>query len=104
MQPKFAGVGIERVEVLQPLVIRQPSASEFISIITGNVFRKIERRAKFRPFTFESGYILAMHLMLVGRLQYCEPQERLKARTCLVFHLTGGKQLRYFDSKLMGKV
>jgi formamidopyrimidine-DNA glycosylase len=104
LQPRLDGARIEQVEVMQPVVIRQPSVTEFISVLTGNSFRKIERRAKFLVFTFEIGHILAIHLMLVGRFQYCQPKERLKARTCLVFHLAGGKQLRYFDPKLMGKV
>jgi formamidopyrimidine-DNA glycosylase len=42
--------------------------------------------------------------MLVGRLQYCPPKERRKAKTCFILDLSDGQQLRYYDSKLMGKV
>lgn len=104
LNPRLAGVRIEQVEVLQSLVIRQPSVTAFIPILTGNTFGKIERQGKFLLFTFESKHILAIHLMLVGRLQYCEPKERRKPRTCLILNLANGKQLRYLDSKLMGKI
>jgi len=104
LQSKLAGVRVEGIDVMQPLVIRHPAVADFTSALTGNTFRRIERRGKFLLFTFESEHILAIHLMLSGRLQYCEPQERRKARTCFTFHLRGGKQLRYFDPKLMGKV
>ena len=104
LQPRLADAGIEGVEIMQPLVIRQPSVNEFISALTGNVFRKVDRRGKFLLFTLESEHILAINLMLSGRLQYCTPGERRKARTCFIFNLEGERQLRYFDRKLMGKV
>jgi len=104
LQPRLAGAGIERLEVLQATVIRQPAISEFTSILAGNTFERIDRRGKFLLFTFKSGHTLAIHLMLAGRLQYCEPKEPRRARTCLIFHLAGGRQLRYFDPKLMGKI
>jgi len=104
LQPRLVGAGIERLEVLQATVIRQPAISEFTSILSGDTFEHIDRRGKFLLFTFKSGHTLGIHLMLAGRLQYCEPKEPRRARTCLVFHLSGGRQLRYFDPKLMGKV
>lgn len=90
--------------MLQPLIIRQPTPDEFKSALTGNTFSHIERRGKFLLFHLGSGHIMALHLMLVGRLQYCRTQENLRQRTCLIFQLDNGMQLRYLDSKLMGRV
>ncbi len=104
LNTQIAGVKIERVEVLQPLIIRQPTPDEFISMMRGNAISEIERRGKYLLFKLKSEHVMALHLMLVGRLQLCDARENRKARTCFIFHLEGGKQLRYFDSKLMGKV
>lgn len=101
---RIAGVRIDSVEILQPIIIRQPSLSEFRSTLTGNTFLSLTKRGKFLLFTLKSAHILAIHLMLSGKLQYCDPSERRKPRTCLIFGLGNGKQLRYFDSKLMGKM
>jgi formamidopyrimidine-DNA glycosylase len=104
LNAQIVGVKIERVEVLQPLVIRHPTPEEFVSTLTGNTISAIERRGKYLLFKLDSGHIMALHLMLVGRLQYCEASANRKPKTCFILHLEGGKQLRYFDSKLMGKV
>ena len=42
--------------------------------------------------------------MLTGRFQYLEPKARMAAKTCLVIAFENGRQLRYADEKLMGKV
>ncbi|MDY6912478.1 MAG: DNA-formamidopyrimidine glycosylase [Chloroflexota bacterium] len=104
LNSKIAGVKIERVEVMQPLVIRQPIPEEFISILTGNAITQVERRGKYLLFTLESKHVMAIHLMLTGKLQYCMVKENRKPRTCFIIHFEDGKQLRYFDSKLMGKI
>jgi formamidopyrimidine-DNA glycosylase len=101
---KIAGVKIERVEITKPLVIRQPELTEFESILTDNTIIAINRRGKFLLFNMKSKHILAMHFMLTGGLQYCEPRENRKPKTCFTFHLENGNHLRYFDSKMMGKI
>jgi formamidopyrimidine-DNA glycosylase len=42
--------------------------------------------------------------MLTGRFQYVEPTKKLRAKTCLVLGIEGGKSLRYSDDRVMGKV
>jgi len=104
LNSRISGGKIERVEITNPLVIRQPAFKEFESILTDNRINKIDRRGKFLLFHMESKHILAMHFMLTGRLQYCEPKEKRKPKTCFTFHLENGTHLRYFDSKMMGKI
>ena len=41
--------------------------------------------------------------MLTGRFQYCEPRERKRAKTTFLLGLENGKELRYYDDRLMGK-
>jgi len=45
-----------------------------------------------------------VHAMLTGRFQYCDPAQRRRARTAFVLALDSGRELRYFDQRLMGKV
>jgi len=101
---ELVGARITGVEVTQPIPIRLPSPQEFVQVLTGNVLCGVRRRGKFLLLDMESGHVLAINPMLTGRLQYCEPRERRRARTCFVLALQEGRQLRYFDSKLMGKV
>jgi len=100
---KILGLTIEKVEVLQPLVLRFP-LREFKKRVEGKKFSRIERRGKYLLFLLDSGDRMVFHLMLSGRLQFCLPKESLKTRTCLRLTLSQGKELRYFDSKLLGKI
>ena len=92
------------VEVLQPIPIRRPTAQAFVECLTGNRLSSVARRGKFLLLGFESGHILAINPMLTGHLQFCEPKERRRVKTCFILGLEDGRQLRYYDDKLMGKV
>ncbi|HZU75972.1 MAG TPA: zinc finger domain-containing protein, partial [Dehalococcoidia bacterium] len=48
--------------------------------------------------------ILVLNPMLTGRFQYVPPGERLRVRTCAVVLFENGRQLRYVDRQLMGKL
>ena len=101
---ELSGVAVEEVEGKQPLVIRMPTFDQFSETLRGDTFTGVRRRGKFLLFSFKSGHVLAVNPMLTGRLQYVDPGEKRLAKTCFVMALSNGKQLRYFDSKVMGKV
>jgi len=42
--------------------------------------------------------------MLTGRFQYCESSQRRAVRTCFILALDDGKQIRYSDRRVMGKI
>jgi formamidopyrimidine-DNA glycosylase len=100
---RIPGVGIDAVSVAIPLVVRVPK-DEFIATLTGNAFGKVERRGKYILFSLKSGDYVAIHPMLSGRFQYCQPQEKRRAKTCFVLTLADGREFRYCDDRLMGKV
>ena len=104
LNQKVAGVTIETGEVINAIPIRRPGAGEFASTLTGNALADAQRRGKFLLLKMSSGHILAMNPMLTGRLQYATEREKRRAKTCFVLKLEGGNELRYFDSRLMGKV
>lgn len=101
---ELVGVRITGVEVLRSIPLRFPTPQEFASALTGNTLAGVRRRGKYLLLDMASGHTLAINAMLTGRLQYCPPRERRRAKTCFVFSLDNGEQLRYYDDKLMGKL
>ncbi|MBM2826335.1 MAG: Fpg/Nei family glycosylase [Dehalococcoidia bacterium] len=104
LEERVLGLRIQEVEVGNAIPIRRPGASEFASSLKGNAFTKVERRGKFLLMGTASGHVLAVNPMLTGRFQYCPPSGKRRAKTCFVLQLEDGQQLRYFDSRVMGKV
>jgi len=98
------GQRIESAEVLRPLVVRNLLSENFVSVLEGNGIGGVRRRGKFLLLDLESGQTVVINPMLVGRLLYCQPDKRRAAKTVLILHLSNGMELRYVDSKSMGKV
>lgn len=91
------------VQTRIPPVFRTP-ASDLRETLPGDTFGEPLRHGKFLLFPLASGRVLAINPMLTGRFQYVEPGERMAAKTCLVVDIDTGRQLRYADDRLMGKV
>ncbi|MBM3132227.1 MAG: Fpg/Nei family DNA glycosylase [Chloroflexi bacterium] len=104
LNAEIGGAKIDRVHVMPPLSIRHPATAGALPNLAGDTLWRIDRQGKYLLFMFESDRVLAIHSMLVGRFQYCDRKERLKPGTCFAFDLKGEMQLRYFDSKMMGKL
>jgi len=100
---RLPGLRIERAQALIPVVFRVPKA-EFEGALVGNVFGQTARRGKFLLFDLESGHRLVVNPMMTGRFQYVGPEEKRRAKTCMLLALSDGHELRYSDERLMGKV
>jgi formamidopyrimidine-DNA glycosylase len=100
---QLPGHTVTSVQTRIPPVFRTP-ASELRETLPGDTFATPLRHGKFVLFPFASGRVLAINPMLTGRFQYLDPGERLAAKTCLVIDTSAGRQLRYVDDRLMGKV
>jgi formamidopyrimidine-DNA glycosylase len=94
---------IESVDTRIPFIFRTP-AKELRETLIGDTFGTVLRHGKFLLFPLSSERVLAMNPMLTGRFQYLDPKHRVAAKTCLILGIDTGKQLRYADEKLMGKV
>src|SRR5688572_7967892 len=97
------GQPIASVETRIPPVFRTP-ASELRETLPGDTFGETLRHGKFLLFPLASERVLAINPMLTGRFQYLEAKTRMAAKTCLVLGFDNGRQLRYADDRLMGKV
>lgn len=104
LQSLLPGQSIEMVEVLRPIVVRNLIAEGFVSSLVGKEFASVGRRGKFLILSLDGGQKLVINPMLAGRLHYCPRNERRRAKTFLVLHLSSGTDLRYVDDKAMGKV
>ena len=99
----LAGKRIKTAEVRIPVVFRVP-ASEVRETLPGDTFGEVRRYGKFLLFELASGRVLAINPMLTGRFQYVDPGVKLRAKTCFVFGMEGGRDLRYSDERVMGKI
>ena len=86
-----------------PVVFRTP-AQELRETLPGDRFGEVLRSGKFLLFPLASERVLAINPMLTGRFQYVEPLQKLRGKTCLVLSVDDGRELRYADDRLMGKV
>ncbi len=99
----LTGEAVTSVETRIPPVFRTP-ARDLRETLPGDTFGPVERHGKFLLFPFASGRILALNPMLTGRFQFVDPQRKVAAKTCLIVDTGSGRQLRYVDERVMGKV
>jgi len=99
----IAGQKVTSAEVRIPVVVRRPPKEEFERLLTGNRLTKAERKGKFVLLHFASGHLMAIHLMLTGRLQLAERGSAVPKRTGWRMGFENGRELRYFDEKADGK-
>jgi formamidopyrimidine-DNA glycosylase len=98
-----AGETIEGVDTPIPVVIRVPR-EEFVRLLTGETLGEVHRHGKFLLFTLGSGRVMVVNAMLTGRFSLAKPSDKRHARTCFALRLSGGRELRYADQRLMGRV
>ena len=97
------GRTVESARVLRPTVLRS-LAGELCADIQGRKLGEIRRRGKFLLMELSGDRCLAINPMLTGAIQYCDPSERVRKKTCIVLALEGGREMRYLDDRQMGKV
>lgn len=103
LNERIVGREITEAQALIPVVFRVPSA-DFAATMVGNRFEHITRRGKFLIFALADEHLLVINAMLTGRFHYARPEEKKRAKTCMLLTFDDGRQLRYSDQMLMGKV
>lgn len=101
---RVKGQAITAATVRIPVVVRQPAVPEFTATLTGNRLLETRRVGKYVLATLESGHVLAVNLMLTGRLQLAEAGSRLLARTSWIIAFENGKELRLAGERLDARV
>ncbi len=100
---RISGCRVEKAQPIIPVVLRVPR-DRFESVLSGDTLGETLRRGKFLLFSLASGHVLVVNPMLTGRFQYLPPEAKRRAKTCWLLALSSGRELRYADERLMGKV
>ena len=103
LEPQINGFAVQRITVNRPEVVAHPSADEFCTRITGQFFTGIDRRGKFLILCLGSGDKVVLHLRLTGCLLVTPADYPEQKHTHLVFHLSGGRALRFSDTRRFGR-
>ena len=101
--PQLAGRTIETTEVRNAQVIAYPNSSCFSKAMSGQIISNMSRRGKFLTIQLENGDRLSLHLRMTGQLTVVPESEPIEKHTHLIFHLSGGSQLRYIDTRRFGR-
>ena len=102
--PQIVGVPIIAVQVRRPIVVRNVLSGDPVDHLVGRHFSNVIRRGKLLLLPLDDGAALVINPMLAGRLRYGEPLDRHRKRDALVLSFADGRELRYHDSKDMGKL
>ena len=87
------GSTVERVEVLDPALVEQPSAAEFARRLDGVRITGARRRAKHLIVELDSGDALVFQLKIGGQLLLVPPVEEPWTALMVVLQLDGGRRL-----------
>ncbi len=98
---EVVGAHVTDFQVLRPGVLRPMAGSP--EDLAGCRVEGVWRVAKFLSIDFTGGVALVVNPMLTGSFQYSDPADRLYRKTCFIMSLDGGRQLRYLDSRRMGR-
>lgn len=103
IEPQIQGIAIEQVTVNRPEVIAHPAADEFCRCLTGQVFDSMTRRGKFLVIRLKSSDKIIIHLRMTGCLLVTPADYLEEKHTHLVLHLSGGRELRFSDTRRFGR-
>lgn len=93
---------IARITVNWAKIIKQPDDVEhFKTLLTGETFRRIDRKGKFLLFYLDN-YVLVSHLRMEGKYRVVPKTEPTDKHTHVVFTFTDGTELRYHDVRKFG--
>jgi formamidopyrimidine-DNA glycosylase len=100
--PHIAGRCVKRVTLLWDGVVKQPSAEEFCSRLTGQRLTGVARRGKYLIFSLSSDESLIIHLRMTGALLLKPASAGPDKYTRAILHLDEGVQLHFNDMRKLG--
>ena len=103
LRRRIVGRAVQAVSVYKPFVIRSLAGEEIRQALSGQTIAAVHRRGKYLIFRLDR-HSLAIHPMLAGRFQLCQPETRRSSDTIFILSLSSGEEIRYLDDKSMGMV
>ena len=103
IEPQIRGLTIENVTVKRPEVVAYPAADEFCRLLTGQTVSHMMRRGKFLVIQLNSNDRIILHLRMTGCLLLTPADYPEEKHTHVIFRLSNGKELRFFDTRRFGR-
>lgn len=100
--PQIIGLKIESIEVLYPKII-EGDVTDFIQTLTFQTFNDIDRIGKYLIFKLDHNAFIS-HLRMEGKYFICDRYDTYNQHCHVIFHLSNGKDLRYYDTRKFGRM
>lgn len=104
LESHLVGEKITGIEIYYGGIIKEPESALFRSLIVGKEIRSLTRRGKYLLCELSEGLTLVIHLRMTGRLYLTDPQQLVEKHTHIIFRLSGGKELRFHDTRKFGLI
>ncbi|MCS6881707.1 MAG: bifunctional DNA-formamidopyrimidine glycosylase/DNA-(apurinic or apyrimidinic site) lyase [Oscillochloridaceae bacterium] len=105
LAPQLVGRSFLAVERLDwERMVETPSAEVFRQEIVGRRILSARRRAKWLLLDLDSGWTLALHLRMSGRLEIHPPDDEARAHVHLIIRLDDRRRLFFDDERKFGRV
>lgn len=101
LRDRIVGQTIERATIHLDRIVRG-SPLDLAEHLPGRTFQQVGRRGKLIIIGLGGGLSLLIHLRMTGQLLWLPPDAPLEKHTHLIFHLRGGRHLRYRDQRQFG--
>ncbi|MGD2144495.1 MAG: DNA-formamidopyrimidine glycosylase family protein, partial [Anaerolineae bacterium] len=101
--PSLIGTTILDVTLNWPRHVDRPEVDVFRQRIRGRRVLAVGRRGKFLVFTLDRGALI-IHLRMTGDLYLRRHEEAAQPHEHTIFHLPGGWELRFRDTRKFGRV
>lgn len=103
IEPQIKGLVIKKITVNRSEVIAQPKDDEFWKAVTGQEISDMTRRGKFLILHLKNESRIILHLRMTGCLLVTPSDYPMEKHTHIIFHLSGGKELRFSDTRRFGR-
>jgi formamidopyrimidine-DNA glycosylase len=100
--PVLEGRRFERVEILDPRLVRPFEPAEVAAELEGERVAAVERRGKYLIVRFDSGRALLVHLRMTGSLRHSDRGLDDDAHRRAVVRLDDGSDIAYRDVRRFG--
>lgn len=103
IESQIRGLSVVNVTVNHPDVIAHPGPEEFCRTLSGRTISGMTRRGKYMTIHLSGGIRVVLHLRMTGCLLLTPAELSKEKHTHVVFRLSGGKELRFSDTRRFGR-
>lgn len=104
LEPELRAIPLRDVQVKQPVVVRNAFDQSPAEVLSHAAVQAIEIHGPFLRFSWSNGTDVVLNLMLAGRLQWQQPEEKPLGHCCVAFGFANDCHLNVCDSRKMAKV